>query len=137
MIDDQAALLIGTISATMASAGSVVLAFLRPALRFTMARLEGRAPTFSDHLCAGIWSCAFGTLIITAVGIIRLVTGNIVALPAAVAWCFIGGGYFLHFTAWRASFLGETSSFQWRWASALCGVGVAAGFFSWIILGVG
>lgn len=116
----EQAVLFGAITATFVSATTVALAFLRPTLRWLHAKLSAQRPSFPDRLCAGIWTSAIGAMIVCAVGCWRLATGDLLAWIATVAWIGVGGGYFLHFTAWRASFNdnGEPG-FGLKWAGVL------------------
>lgn len=126
MISDPA-VIIGVVVAAFISALTVSLAFFRPMLRYIHDRLSRRHGEFSDRLCAGIWTSAVGASVISVVSMIRLTTGVFFVGLAIVAWVFIGGGYFLHFTAWRASMIGKHDGFAYRWAAVLVGIAAVAG----------
>lgn len=118
------AVLLGAIAATFVSALTVLGAFLRPTLRYLYARLSAQRPSFPDRLCAGIWTSAAGATVICMVGTVRLLTGNLFAGVAVIAWVGICAGYFLHFTAWRASFNNRESGFALGWALVLAAIWV-------------
>ncbi len=130
------AVLFGAVTATLVSALTVVLAFMRPAMRWARAQLGGAAASYADHLCTGIWLSAVGAMVIAIVSMLWLATGITVTSFATMAWVFIGGGYFLHFTAWRASFQGTPQqTTQWRWFFILLTLGTGAAVTFFLLIG--
>lgn len=110
---EGSAIQFGTVVATGLSAVTVILAFLRPALRYFETLARGGFPSYGDHLCGGIWLSAVGATILAVFACVRLATGIALPLVAAVGWAMIGAGYFLHFTAWRSSFRGDIPGGIW------------------------
>ena len=136
-MSDDVAVLFGVIVMTFLAAAMVVAAFLRPTVRFVRSRIERHQPTFPDRLCAGIWLSALGAMAISAVSLARIILDQPLILTgfAVVAWLGIASGYFLHFTAWRASFVGRETGFALRYAGGLVILSGAATWLAVILIG--
>lgn len=133
-MNTQSAFFFGVVFASFISALTVSLAFLRPMIRYAHARLTRERVVYADRLCAGIWTSAVGAVLISVVSMVRLAGGELLIGTACVAWVFIAGGYFLHFTAWRASMIGRHDAFAFQWAAALVGIAIAAGMVAMLSL---
>jgi hypothetical protein len=130
----EAAAFSGVILATFVSAVSVSLAFMRPTLRWVSDRLRGEIGRYSDRLCVGIWMSANGAILAAASGIYKLLTTHPLFLVSALAWVMIGLGYFMHFTAWRMSFMEVEPGFPLRWAAILGAIATAGAGGAYVLI---
>lgn len=123
----------GLLVATLVSSLSVFFAFTRQTVRYVRARAAGELGRYSDRLCAGIWTSAAGAALACFSGLFRMTTGTTLYWLSAVAWLLVGLGYFMHFTAWRLSFMDVEAGFSIRWAVILVAVAVSAsGLFAFL-----
>lgn len=133
---EAAAIQFGTVVATGLSALTVILAFLRPATRYFRCVARGGFCPYGDGLCAGIWLSAVGASVLAASAMVRLTTGIVFPLVAALGWAIIGAGYFLHFIAWRSSFRGDVPGgefFHFRWLFILLTLGTGSGVTAYLL----